>query len=476
MARKWSWAAVVLGVLCLATARGQGPVPPGSMPPGPVPPGPVEPPPQPGAFGIPPGASPEFCPDPSGGGFLGLGPITKGLPANGFVEPRETPIANAFDDCGLCGDCMGCRPWFWAGAEFMQWYTRRSPLATPLVTTSTSGVSDLAVGTPNNRILAGLTPIDTNSPNGGRFTIGLSCSTDWRVGVEVVYTYLHDSASLLNVTSNNGQPLGRPLLSTTPGNLGERAITTAGPGLVGTATVESSWQINSWQARGILACCEWGNQWAGGSLDLLAGARYMVMDEKLATITNTTPVAGGSFLLQGAAFGQGNTLTIYDSFRTQNEFVGGEFGVRFECRRSHMFISFEPKIGVGYTRQSLAIRGESSVFANNGGDRLANGGVLAVPSNTGTFSRNEFTLLPEGTINVGCDILPNVRLQAGYTFLYWPGVLRVGDHISRGVDLRQVPTSASFNPLVAPNNPGAPTLRESDLILHGFSLGITLSF
>src|SRR5204862_3290018 len=68
---------------------------------------------------------------------------------------------------------------------------------------------------------------------------------------------------------------------------------------------------------------------------------------------------------------------------------------------------------------------------------LSQGGLLALPSNIGTFSRSKFTVVPELTVNVGYHICGWMRLFVGYNLLHIDNVVGPGDQVDRVVNLTQ---------------------------------------
>ena len=57
-------------------------------------------------------------------------------------------------------------------------------------------------------------------------------------------------------------------------------------------------------------------------------------------------------------------------------------------------------------------------------------------TNSGSFTRNEFSVVPEIGINLGYNVTQNLRLFAGYNFLYWTNVLRVADQVDTTLNVQ----------------------------------------
>jgi hypothetical protein len=134
------------------------------------------------------------------------------------------------------------------------------------------------------------------------------------------------------------------------------------------------------------------------------------------------------------------------------------------------------KLALGATHQTLDI---------NGGQTFTNvatpidprpGGLLALSSNIGHFSRDRFAVVPEVGVNVGYNLTPNLRAYVGYNFLYWSSVARPGDQIDRVIDSALIP---NFNipprPPTGQNRP-AVLFKDTDYWAQGVTFGIELTF
>ena len=101
----------------------------------------------------------------------------------------------------------------------------------------------------------------------------------------------------------------------------------------------------------------------------------------------------------------------------------------------------------------------------------APGGLLALPSNIGRFSRDRFGLIPEVNLNVGYQLTDHLRLFVGYDILYWSNVVRPGDQISRSIN----PTQQLGGTLMGVAAP-LPQFHTTDFWAQGVSLGLDLQF
>ena len=55
----------------------------------------------------------------------------------------------------------------------------------------------------------------------------------------------------------------------------------------------------------------------------------------------------------------------------------------------------------------------------NGANTTAAGGLLALSSNIGNYSRSQFAVVPEFGMNLGYQLSPHLEFKFGYTFIYW---------------------------------------------------------
>ena len=67
----------------------------------------------------------------------------------------------------------------------------------------------------------------------------------------------------------------------------------------------------------------------------------------------------------------------------------------------------------------------------------------AVSTNSGTYVRDSFTVIPQLELDLGYQITCHWSVHAGYDLLYWGTVYRAADQISLDVDSAQCPSSLS---------------------------------
>ena len=108
--------------------------------------------------------------------------------------------------------------------------------------------------------------------------------------------------------------------------------------------------------------------------------------------------------------------------------------------------------------QQVTIDGQTTITHPEEPSSTRAGGLLAQPSNIGSFDRRCFTVVPEVQISLSYDLTCRLKMGAGYQFTYWDSVTLAGDQVFMQVDITQTFANPSF------------TLRESDFFVHAASL------
>ena len=128
-------------------------------------------------------------------------------------------------------------------------------------------------------------------------------------------------------------------------------------------------------------------------------------------------------------------------------------------------------VAMGSTHQEVSINGSTTIAPA----APVRGGLLALPSNIGNYSRDKFTVVPQIGLNVGRQLNNNLRAYVGYNFIYWSSVVRPGDQIDPVINTTQLPDKNGPNPLVGPARP-AFTFHDTSFWAQGISFGLAYSF
>ena len=194
----------------------------------------------------------------------------------------------------------------------------------------------------------------------------------------------------------------------------------------------------------------------GYRLDLLVGYRYAQLEdyvqvrENLATVDSANPAY----------------FDIRDRFDSTNDFNGADLGFLWEGYRGPWSLEFIGRVGIGNTNQEVTISG-STTATQNGNTVTDPGALLALESNIGNYSRNEFTVIPEVSLSLGYALSPRSRFLVGYTFFYWNKVARAGNQIDLNVNEDLIP------PVQPTNGDAVPAFAFTDTSFwaQGLSLG-----
>ncbi|NLF10134.1 MAG: BBP7 family outer membrane beta-barrel protein [Pirellulaceae bacterium] len=162
---------------------------------------------------------------------------------------------------------------------------------------------------------------------------------------------------------------------------------------------------------------------------------------------------------------------IDDNFRARNDFHGSEIGLRNRIYRGRWSLEILTKIAIGNNHQVVFIDGQTIVTPVNQPTEVRDGGVFAVRSNEGTYTRDCFTMIPQLGVELGYQVNENWRAYIGYNLLYWGEVIHAAEQIDLNVDPRNIPVVQDpATPF--PAFPG----KTSSFWAQGFNLGLELRF
>ncbi len=426
-------------------------------------------------------------------------PITGQFSEEGVVVEDDGPwwdlgLSSLFARRCICGqNCGGgcCGPRFFGGINYLYWWTRGSQLPS-LVTTSPVGtpVGQAGVrGTPGVSTIFGESRSATGGHSGGRFTLGMNLDSSCCERLEFQYFVLNESDYEFSATApGDDDIIGRPYFNTFTGL--EDAELVGFPGIVdgrvdvrGTTDFEG---IGIWWRHNMLCCNSClGGGWCGdlcgplhsvgltaprcqGRLvrfDRVTGWRHLDLDESLRIgerLVSTDPVGVNP---------PGTDLDIQDRFVTENKFDGFDVGWEWDWCFDRWGMTALVKSAFGNISRRATISGDTTVTTPGNPPVTSDGGLLAAPSNIGSFSDDEFALVPEVGLNLYYFIRPNARVRVGYNLIYFPNVWRPSGMVDLNVDPRQLPpptianaTSPAFRP------------READFWAQGLNLGLEFRF
>lgn len=368
------------------------------------------------------------------------------------------PVPNhpAPQQCGHV--CLAPEPMpgrVYGSAEYLLWWIKDSN--TPALITTSPVPSQGILGQPGTVVLFG-GDVNNEERSGARFTAGYWLDPCHTWAVEGSYFFLGERAARFGANSDQFSLLARPFFNVNEGIEFSQVVTDPGraAGGIGVLMPSELWSAELNLRRNL--CCGCGYR-----VDLIGGFRYLDLHEGV----NVQEIGT---LLQGAGPLAGNQFRVFDDFDTRNQFYGGQLGAETELRRGRWFVNMRGKVALGVNHETINITGGQVLTAPDGTVSRFRGGLLALPSNMGTFHRNHFAVVPEGGINLGFHVTESLRAYVGYTFLYWNNVFRPGEQIDRVLDVNQIP---NFTP-GPPTNRVRPTVpfSQTDFWAQGLNFGL----
>lgn len=386
------------------------------------------------------------------------------LPVN--LQPYQPMVDSNGDTLAMpTGDELycpaGCR---WAEADLLLWWMKGANTP-PLLSSSPAGtpISQAGVlGTPGARTLFGGETYNQGMMVGGRFTLGRWLNDERTVGAEIYGLILPGGEG---TTYSAGTPgiVSRPYVDATTNKNAAELVSYPGT-LNGNSTASVS-------TGGLFGAGALGIYNVAGNevyrLDAVGGFRYLTISDDVNVTENLTTLVSNP-----GSVPTGTNFNIQDKFQTGSQFYGADLGLRGERRMGRWFVDGTGRIALGSTCQTATISGNTIITVPGQAPVTNTGGLLALSSNIGSYSRNVVTIVPEAGCNVGYFLTENIRLKAGYTFLYWSSVARAGNIIDPTVNPNLLP----------PATPGAQPARPAfdwngtGLWAQGINLGLEWRF
>jgi hypothetical protein len=306
-----------------------------------------------------------------------------------------------------------------------------------------------------------------------RFLLGGWFDPCQQLGVEFDYYFLDDEDETISLSSLGDPILARPFFNARLNQQDSELV--AFPGIVtGTVTVASDSEFRSFapRLRQNLRCDNYApcgprmfmdpcmnpcGPMASSRVDWTLGYRWIKLEESL-TIREDLISQADSTLA---------SFNLSDKFSTSNEFHGLELGLLWDTYRGRWSTELAARFGVGNNTRKVGISGATSSVVQGAGFNDP-GGLLALPSNIGTYEDDQFVVIPELTVSLGYQIAPSVRFLVGYTIVYWNNVVRPGDQIDLNVNTDLLPPAVSTTGAQVP----AFAFNDSTFWAQGVNLGM----
>jgi hypothetical protein len=376
--------------------------------------------------------------------------------AGPWCDAPSCPYGVAPAACDTC--CQAERSCWTVQAEYLMWWTRDRGLP-PLVTTSPAGTPrDEAgvLGLDDTRVLFGNEPVGEGLRSGGRVTLSRMLDDDGCYFADARIWGLEDSGRTY-FNSSDGEPiLARPFFN---GLLDqEDAQLVAFPGVTEDGRIRVNIH-NDLLGAEVAGRMLWRDD-CRGQLFLLAGYQFTRLDDSLTIRNVQTSVDPQSALPV-------NTLIdVQDSFRTHNEFHGGQLGFLATTCGGCWSFDLAGKLALGSMRQRAIIAGRTVIAPPFGSPLEGDAGLLAQATNSGDHQRHRLAFIPQVDVTARYQLNPCWRLTFGYSFLYWSNVLLAADQIDRRIN---------FAPGIGPAVPEF-SFRRTDFWAMGMNFGAEYQF
>ena len=199
-------------------------------------------------------------------------------------------------------------------------------------------------------------------------------------------------------------------------------------------------------------------------MDVTAGYQFMRLHDTVEIGESLSNVSGGGYT-------PGTAIGSLDQFFSTSRFNGLLLASLNEWNYDRLFMQANVKIAIGTNRNDVNIQGHTFIDQVDQFRINREGGVLTGPSNIGQHTENEFSVIPQGSLMFGYQITQQVRIFAGYSFMYWTNVVRAADHINTTVNSSNLPIALSQPTGTGPAQP-AFTFHDSDFWAHGVTIGL----
>jgi hypothetical protein len=369
----------------------------------------------------------------------------------------------------------------WIQFDTLLWWIKNGPNPPPLITTGplTSALPGALSDSSTQILYGGTNSISYAGFLGGRLTAGMWLTYDQTIGVEGSGFLLeHKVVGYSTSSDSDGNPvISRPFHNTITG--AEDVVAVALPGAqYGSIAVASTSGLGGAELNLFAPLMKEGSFQLQGRV----GARYLNLTERMSITEEsgtTAQLAGlAPLYFEGSpAVDYPGVVTTVDSFETRNNFYGAQAGFTAQWTYDLLSIKVQGEVALGDMHQRLDINGETLQLTGIGGSVVATapGGILALPSNSGVFTRDRLGVVPGFDLQAKYQLFPNLAVQLGYNFVYVNNVIRPGNQIDRSVNPSQSPALGSFGTAPVTDNP-AVQFNSVNFWAQGINLGVQLSY
>jgi hypothetical protein len=341
------------------------------------------------------------------------------LVLSGATASAQAPVA----------DCDPLPGW-WARADYLVWAVQGSGLPA-LVTANPAGTPRAQAGVlgfPDTTVMYGNHVVNNEMRSGFRVEGGWLGDPDWTfpIGIMANFFRLESQSEGFRASSDGSFTLARPFFNS---NLNRQdSSLVAFPGLLsGSITARTRSDLLGTELNVI------DQLYTGDCMrvGVYIGYRFLRYHDRLEVLEESTVL--------GSPVPIGTRLGARDSFSIDNDFHGCNFGVDFRYHQGALSFDVRTSLAVGHTFKQARIVGQSTFSDAGGTTRVVDGGLLALPTNSGLRTRNNAAVLPQLGVTVGYAAGAWGRFLIGYDFLYLSEVARAGSVIDPVLNPTQFP-------------------------------------
>ncbi len=367
----------------------------------------------------------------------------------------------------------------WFSTEYLIWATTGQAVP-PLVTSSPTGTPENQIGVlglPATSVLFGDTSFDGPMRSGARLTTGFWFTPRQDRGIEASWFGLAITEKAFGLSTNGGTSyLARPYIDVVPTPEQKAVVIIPSATSPTFPTLDPTLLDQSVDASlksqfGSVGVLYKSNRLQGSDFHRrywAGGFRYLMLEDQLAINMTSTVSTGTSGTLPTTS------ATVSDSFRTLNQFYGGEFGMIEKWWRDRWSLQVLGKVALGATTVTTRINGSTTTAdtTTTGTTTTVSypGGVLAQATNPGN-EQSLFAAAGEFGVTADYAIWSQFRLSVGYSLIYWSTVGRVTDQINPSVNSTQF----GGEPLVGPSEPTF-NLSTTGFWAQGINAGLEYQF
>jgi hypothetical protein len=388
---------------------------------------------------------------------------------------------------------------FYADADYLLWRVNNGPAPILLTTApnnglNANGLTGGILGQPGTTALFSGHDLDFGIFSGLRVKVGVNLGVEDFWAFEAGGFYLSRRSVNFNRTSNpDGTPLlTTPFLDASTGLQQSLDISSqdinGNPILFGSISIRSEIKVWGYEFNAIAHSIRTADR----SIDLFVGFRSLHLEETLNIDQSVTALTDNFIFLQSPTVGQGTAfgvaanspVFISDSFRTHNDFYGGQIGSKFTWDLGPFTADMTAKVALGVTHQQVSINGSSTATVAldpNTNAAVPNlttpGGVFALQNNIGNFTQNQFTVVPEIGLNLQYAVTSWLKLHVGYSAVYWSNVARPGAQIDTVLNSKLIPTGALLGTTFMPGQEqGRPFFAFRDTAFWAYGVNFGMEF